>query len=71
LEGLEGELIAKGQNVLAYALNLDSEAAQLKELEAKIAKRRKAKESQAEAMRFYLRRNMAADGITEIRAIDN
>lgn len=71
LEGLEGELIEKAQNVLAYALNLDADAAALKELESRIAKRRKAKEAQAEHMRNYLKINMAASGITEIRALDN
>lgn len=71
LAGLEGELVAKGQNVLAYALNLDAEAAALKEMETRIAKRRKSKELQAEHMRNYLKRNMAMAGITEIRALDN
>jgi len=71
LQGLEGELVAKGQNVLAYALNLDAEVTALKEIEQRIAKRRKSKESQAEYMRKYLMVNMAASGITEIRAEDN
>lgn len=71
LEGLEGELVEKAQNVLAYALNLDADAAALKELEGRIARRRKAKEAQAEHMREYLKANMAASGITEIRALDN
>lgn len=71
LEGLEGELVEKAQNVLAYALNLDADAVALKELESRIARRRKAKEAQAEHMRNYLKINMAASGITEIRAFDN
>lgn len=71
LEGMEGELTVKAQNVLAYALNLDAEVAALKEVESRIAKRRKAKEAQAEYMREYLKQNMARAGITEIRAIDN
>lgn len=71
LEGMEGELVEKCQNVLAYALNLEAEAKALKEIEANVARRRKAKESQAEHMRKYLMENMAKSGITEIRALDN
>jgi len=71
LEGMEGELVEKGQNVLAYALNLEAEAKALKEIEANVARRRKSKESQADHMRKYLMENMAKSGITEIRALDN
>ena len=71
LEGLKGELVQKGQNVLAYSLNLDAEADGLKEIEKKLALRRKAIESKSYALKNYLKVNMQRTGITEIKAMDN
>jgi hypothetical protein len=70
LEGLQGELVVKGQNVAAFTLNLEAEAAAMKEAEQRIAKRRRALENKAKGMRDYLRINMERAGITEISAND-
>jgi hypothetical protein len=66
LEGLTGAIEAKGRNVAAFFLNLDSNAAQLKEAELRIAKRRKSIENKAAKLREYLRLNMTKCEITEI-----
>lgn len=70
LQALEGGLVQKGQAVAAFALNLAAEVEAVKAVEKRIAARRKALEGRTEAMREYLRSNMAACGITEIKAID-
>lgn len=70
LEGLQGELIVKGQNVAAFALNLEAEAQAMKEAEQRIAKRRRALENKSKHLRDYLRINMERSGITEISAND-
>lgn len=70
LEGLEYEVVEKSKNVLAYALNLESEARQLKEVEDRIVARRKAAENKSNWLKEYLKTNMAKSGITEIEAID-
>ncbi|MEB0170062.1 siphovirus Gp157 family protein [Pseudomonas sp. CCC4.4] len=70
LQALEGGLVQKGQAVAAFALNLSAEVEAVKVVEKRIAARRKSLEGRAEAMREYLRSNMAACGITEIKAID-
>ena len=70
LEGMEGELVEKAQNVMAYALNLEAEAEALKAIKMRVAARQSAAERKAKWMRDYLSRNMAAAGITEIASID-
>lgn len=70
LQALEGGLVQKGQAVAAFALNLAAEVEAVKVVEKRIATRRKSLEGRAEAMREYLRSNMAACGITEIKAVD-
>lgn len=70
LEGLQGELMVKGQNVAAFALNLEAEAQAMKEAEQRIAKRRQALENKSKHLRDYLRINMERSGITEISAND-
>ena len=70
LEGLQGELVVKGQNVAAFALNLEAEARAMKEAEQRIAKRRRALENKSKHLRDYLRINMERSGITEISAND-
>lgn len=70
LEGLQGELMVKGQNVAAFALNLEAEAQAMKEAEQRIAKRRRALENKSKHLRDYLRINMERSGITEISAND-
>lgn len=71
LDGLEGEVSAKAQNVAAYSLNKRAEAKALKDGPlASILLRIKRAETEAEAMEKYLKINMAACGITEIKAND-
>jgi len=70
LEGMEGELVEKAQNVMAYALNLEAEAEALKAIKERVAARQKAAENKVKWMKDYLSRNMAATGITEIKSID-
>lgn len=70
LQALEGGLVQKGQAVAAFVLNLAAEVEAVKIVEKRIVARRKALEGRAEAMREYLRSNMAACDITEIKAVD-
>jgi hypothetical protein len=70
LEGLQGELTAKAENVCAFTLNLEAEADAMKAAEKRIADRRRSLESKAKKMREYLLTNMQASGITEISAND-
>jgi hypothetical protein len=70
LEALEGELVAKGQNVAAFILNLNYDIETLKAHEKTIAAKRKAMESKQEWLREYLLTKMMKSGITEIKAID-
>lgn len=71
IEMLEGELVAKGQNVAAFILNVSYDIEALKQHEASIAARRKSLESRQNWLRQYLLTNMLKSGITEIKATDN
>jgi len=71
LEGLQGELTIKAQNVAAFTLNLDAEAAAIKEAEQRLAKRRRAMENKVAKLKEYLLTNMEKAGISEISAVDN
>lgn len=71
LEGLEGELVQKAQNVAAFAMNMEAEADALKAAEKRLADRRRAIEKKSAKMREYLLMNMEKSGITEIKAIDD
>ena len=66
LESIEGDFLAKGQNVAAYFQNLDADANALKEAESRISARRKAIENKSNSLKEYLLRNMQALGITKI-----
>lgn len=66
LESIEGEFLAKGQNVAAYFQNLDADARELKEAESRIAARRKSIENKSNSLKEYLLRNMKALDITKI-----
>jgi hypothetical protein len=70
IEAMQWPIEVKGANVAAYALTLDAEIAALKEVEGKVAAKRKSRESAASRLRAYLKNNMAACGITEIKALD-
>lgn len=66
LDGLSGELEVKATNVALYVLNLEANAAAIKEAEAKMAQRRKAIEHQVERMKEYIKTNMERVGIQKI-----
>ena len=68
MEGLEGELTEKAKNVAAYIRNTKAMAAQIKDAEADMAKRRRSLENHAEGLQNYLLTNMVASGITEIKS---
>jgi hypothetical protein len=70
LEGLEGELTIKATNVAAFVLNLEAEAEKIKQVEQRIAARRKAYENKAARIRTYLKENMERAGIKKIEALD-
>jgi hypothetical protein len=68
LEGLQGDLQAKGSSVLEFMANLATDVAafsiEIKRLQA----RKKTIETQFDWMRNYLRDNMDASGITKIES---
>jgi len=66
LEGMAGELEVKATNVAAFARNLETTAAAIKDAEASMAARRKALERRAESLRHYLLHNMQRAGIKRI-----
>jgi hypothetical protein len=70
LDGMDGEVVAKARNVVAYMLNLEAEAAMIREAEIKMAERRGKIEKSAARFREYLKENMEKCKITEISAID-
>ena len=70
LEGLEGSLQAKAQNVLAYCLNLEAEADAVEMAGKRMQARAKSLRSQYDSLRGYLHENMLKAGITEIKARD-
>ena len=61
---------SKARDVAAYVLNLESDAAQAKEAIARIKRMQQAYENKAAHIRAYLAQNMAACGITELKAND-
>ena len=70
LEAIEGELVIKGQNIVAFYLNLDAEITAMKAAEERIESRRKVLESKQARMKEYLKVNMKRCGVTEIKAND-
>lgn len=66
LDGLVGEFEVKATNVAMFVRNLEATAAQIKEAEDQMAKRRKSIEKRAENIAAYLKMNMESSGITEI-----
>jgi len=61
---------SKGQNVVAYTLNLDSSIAQKKELIKKLQASIKADEGRIASLKGYLQFNMDKTGVLEIVAND-
>lgn len=70
IEAMQYPIEIKGANVAAYALTLDAEINALKEVEGKVAAKRKARENAAKRLREYLKNNMRDCGITEIKSLD-
>lgn len=68
LEGLQGELQEKTVNVAKFMRNLETAAAQIKEAEAQMAKRRSVIEKRAKWIKAYLKQNMEACGISKIES---
>src|SRR3990167_8371102 len=63
LEGLQGDLEAKGQNVASFCLHLEAMSEAIKIAEQKMAHRRKVLENRAENIRTYLKTCMETAGI--------
>lgn len=66
LEGIEGDLQVKGQNVAAFCLHLESMANAIAEAEKKMAHRRKVISNRADNIRAYIKSCMETAGIQEI-----
>lgn len=71
LEAIEGEFAVKAANVAAWLLNQEAEVEAIKQAEERMRTRRKALEARTASLRDYLKRNMIACGISEIKALDN
>ena len=70
LEGLQGAVEVKAQNVAAYCLNVDAEADAIDTAIAKLSERRDTLKKRTASLRNYLLFNMKRSGITEIKALD-
>ena len=68
LEGLQGDLQAKGTNVAAFCLHLEAMSEAIKEAEGKMAHRRKVIANRAENIRAYLKHCMETAGISKIES---
>lgn len=70
LEGLQGELTVKAQNVAACILNLNLEVDSIKTVEKRIKDKRLALSKRIDWLKNYLKSNMERCGISEIKAND-
>jgi len=68
LEGMSGDLVVKGTNVMMLAANLDATAKAIKDAEARMAERRRAIENRAARLRAYLLQCMNLAGIKKIES---
>lgn len=68
LEGLSGELGAKAWNVAAALMQMEGEAELIRRAEERMARRRKALERRATALRNYLKAQMERVEVYEIRS---
>lgn len=68
LEGLQGDLQAKGTNVAAFCLHLEAMAEAIKAAEGKMAHRRKVLSNRADNIREYLKTCMETAGIQKIES---
>lgn len=70
LAPLEGQIALKGQNIAAFVLNLEAESEAIERASQKLKSRADSMKRKQEGLRHYLHANMAALGITEIKAND-
>lgn len=70
LDGLQKPIEEKAANVAAYFLNLESEAAAVKEAEKRMKRRRETLERSAQRLRGYLQMNMERLNIPEIKTAE-
>ena len=70
LAPLEGHIAHKGQNIVAYCLNLNAEADAIERAAAKLKSRADSIKRRQESLKAYLFHNMKALAITEIKAND-
>jgi hypothetical protein len=70
LANLEGQIALKGQNVVAFVLNIEAEAEAIANAAKKLKARADSAQRKADGLRGYLYTNMKVLGITEIRAND-
>jgi len=70
LEGLQGAVEVKAQNVAAYCLNVEAEAEAIENAAKRLQERANALTKRTAHLRAYLMYNMKRAGITEIKAID-
>lgn len=70
LDLITADFKAKGENVVAYTLNLEAVIEKRKELIKSWQAMNKADESRIASLRGYLQHNMSKTGIKEIEAVD-
>lgn len=70
LEGMGGELTVKARSIAAFAADLDTTAAAIKDAEKRMKARREAVERRAERLRHYLLAGMQHAGIERIDGPD-
>lgn len=66
LEGETGELTARSANIVAVALEIEAQAAAIREAEQRMAQRRKALDNRAERLRAYVRDALQVAGISRV-----
>jgi len=67
---LEGAIAQKGQNIVAFCLNLQAEAEMVMQVAEKLKARAQSATRKVESLKAYLFANMKAVGISEIKAND-
>jgi hypothetical protein len=70
LEGMDGDLTVKSRSIAAFAADLDTTAAAMKDAEARMKARRQAVERRADRLRHYLMAGMQFAGIDRIDGPD-
>jgi hypothetical protein len=66
LEGLEGAISAKAENIVAVINRLESDAAACRAEEKRLAELRRSREAHAKRLREYLKANMERLGVKKI-----